>query len=108
VKIKIFFSILCMMFLPLLSSHAGDGKSSNPVPFDTLAFAGHVVGTGYYCTCGCPQCVCDPGEVALDCGSGMRAQGTSDANSATAESSDIDIGSGALLILFAALLLLRR
>jgi len=56
-----------MTALPFLASPTHD-KSSNPSPFATAAFAGHVLTGGYACTCGCPACICEPGESPLECG----------------------------------------
>ena len=92
--------------LPLLSSSIH--HPTNPPPFATVAFAGHVVGTGEYCICGCPQCICDPGETA-NCPRTQRVgkPATGDADdhvippTGSAGHSGLDFGSSALVLAMA-------
>ena len=64
------------------------------------AFAGHTL-PGYWCDCGTPGCICDPGEKPI----GNSARPISDASADKSNlklkanrSLELDFGSGALLI----------
>jgi hypothetical protein len=46
-----------LLALPLVSI----GKSGY------TAYAGHTIGGGYACQCGCAYCICDPGEIPEQC-----------------------------------------
>ena len=97
-------TLACLFILaafPLLASQS----HYNSAPFATVALAGHVIGGNYSCTCGCPACVCDPGETPADCSSGSRRSSSKTDQSlspaGTAPTSDIDFGSGALILALA-------
>lgn len=70
---------------------------------------------GYACTCGCPDCICDPGETPVECpqrlnripelNGGSLNQAGSPINKAPA--SDFDFGSGAMLLALAFLIWTR-
>lgn len=94
--------------LPLLTSSTHN--PTNPAPFATVAFAGHVVGgAGAYCNCGCANCICDPGESQMDCPRTNRVvssatDGAVDhvvAPTGKAGSSGLDFGSSALMLALA-------
>ena len=103
--------ILACLFIvatfPLLASTAHN-HSIHSVPFASVAFAGHVNTGGAYCTCGCLDCICDPGEPVMSCGQGgpMRANPGKDANQDGAPvgkgaTSQLDFGTGALMLVLA-------
>jgi len=91
--------------LPLLTSSIQN--PNNPAPFQSVAFAGHVLtGGGAYCDCGCANCACDPGESQMDCPRTNRVV-PSDTNGAVdhgtsptgkAGHSGLDFGSSALML----------
>jgi hypothetical protein len=91
--------------LPLLTSSIHN--STNSVPFQSVAFAGHVLtGGGAYCQCGCDHCICDPGESPMDCPRTNRVV-VSDTDSAADHGtsptgktghSGLDFGSSALML----------
>src|ERR1041385_4594800 len=100
--------ILACLFIvaafPLLASTAHHQSA----PFASVAFAGHVSAGGAYCTCGCPDCTCDPGEPIMSCGQGgpMRANPGKDANQdgspvGKGATSQLDFGTGALMLALA-------
>ena len=80
----------------------------------SLVYAGHS-NVGNFCECGCPGCICDPGEQATSCLNNVVSSdnGPKKAKNRTAPSADMpgandfDLGSGALLVALA-LLMLRR
>jgi hypothetical protein len=90
--------------LPLLTSSIRN--PSNPLPFQTVVFAGHVnSGGGAYCQCGCDHCFCDPGESPMDCPRTSRvvssdADGMDHATAPTGKTghSGLDFGSSALML----------
>jgi len=89
---------------PLLASTAHN-QSANPAPFASVAFAGHVNSGGAYCTCGCGDCVCDPGEVPIECNrstpSPDNGKGTNRDAVDKAPTSQFDFGTGALMLALA-------
>jgi hypothetical protein len=96
--------------LPLLASPS-HSNSINPVPFATIAFAGHVSGGSYACDCGCPSCICDTGETPGDCGGqGLNSVSNQPDNSFGQDASPVgagrvrnfDFGSSALMLALAA------
>src|ERR1051325_9362896 len=60
-KKRLFLAAVCMLVLPVFFSPSlGENQQA---PFSMVAFAGHVTGSGEYCSlCGCGSCRCDPGE----------------------------------------------
>jgi len=102
--------ILACLFIvaafPLLASTARI-NSAHSAPFASVAFAGHVIGGGAYCTCGCGNCICDPGDVPMECnrstptpdnGKGTNQDGSPVGKGPTAE---LDFGTGALMLALA-------
>ena len=66
----------CILFLPVLVSlsHSKSAQVAGPA---AVAFAGHSNMGGEGCTCGCPGCICDPGE-SPSCAGTTAANGQSD------------------------------
>jgi len=87
--------------LPLLAS----SSHNNSAPFASVAFAGHTLSGGYACTCGCPGCICDPGESLLECSESQRAISDKTDHGATPvgadTASDLDFGSSAMVLALA-------
>jgi len=89
---------------PLLASPSHN-NFANSVPFASIAFAGHSLMGGYACACGCPGCICDTGEISVECGQENMAisdktnQIDSPVGADTA--SGFDFGSSALMIALA-------
>jgi hypothetical protein len=110
---RIFACSFILAVLPLFTSSIHD--SNNPAPFATVAFAGHIVsGGGRYCDCGCPACICDPGEPRQVCEQSRTAPVTTDdpgfrSHSMTGgmDHSSLDFGSSALLLVLRVLLWAR-
>ena len=92
---KSLLAFLFMLMIPFLLTQ--DGASSHD-GVGAAAFAGHTNPGGYYCTCGQPNCITEPGE----CGDG---------NLVTAPKLESepksDYSSGILLILVAFLVVTR-
>jgi hypothetical protein len=97
-----------MLILPVFLSPSVCDKQANPVPFATVAMAGHVTPLGYYCECGSSRdCICEPWEQNV-----MTAphQPTSDTNAATfnkESANGIDPGAGVMLLALTVLFALR-
>jgi hypothetical protein len=49
-----------ILVAPIVAAMLQPGANSN-APFASTAFAGHTL-SGGYCVCGCPGCICEPGE----------------------------------------------
>src|SRR5215216_5754058 len=94
---RIFACLIIVAVFPLLASLTHN-KSVNPVPFATAAFAGHSTPGGEYCQCGTSNCTCDPGERL---GDQNNRTGSDKSDPPSNESSDVDFGSGALILLLA-------
>ena len=72
---RLSLAALCILILPWLFSQPTDfKKSSEPLAFSGIAMAGHTNPGGEYCTCGCPACICDPGERPTICDGAAPAQ----------------------------------
>jgi len=88
--------LVCVVFiivaLPLFGALAS-GSRHLAQAFNSVAIAGHSTAGGSWCTCGCQDCICDPGEVPVMCG-----------ESATVALSN---ESGLMLVLFALALAAR-
>ena len=74
-------------------------------PFSTVAMAGHVLIGNAYCTCGTTDCICDPGETAIQRSAipdrlSVALAGTESANGP-------DIGASVMLLTLVLLLALR-
>jgi len=91
--------ILACLFIvaafPLLASTA-QINSIYSTPFAPVAFAGHVNTGGAYCTCGCGDCICDPGDVPIECN-----RSTPSPDNGKAPTSQLDFGTGALMLALA-------
>jgi hypothetical protein len=88
-----------MLLLPLCVSDSRGDKQSNPAPFASVVYAGHTI-SGLWCECGTPGCICEPGE--------QSARPISDAapiqrnpKNKAGRVSDLDFGTGAILIALA-------
>jgi len=62
---RMFACSLLILAVPIIAATLQPGASSN-APFASTAFAGHTL-SGGWCECGCPGCLCDPGEVVEMC-----------------------------------------
>ena len=49
-----------ILVAPIVAAMLQPGANSN-APFASTAYAGHTLAGGY-CVCGCPGCICEPGE----------------------------------------------
>ena len=70
---RIFACSLLILAVPIITATLQPGASSN-APFASTAFAGHTT-TGSWCDCGCPGCICDPGEQIEMCLPGAKDVG---------------------------------
>ena len=97
----------CILFLPMLAStsHNKNSVASGPA---VVAFAGHTSPGGEACTCGCPPCVCDPGETP-HCGqtNGAVEQPNDKLPGRGTPSLQTDYGTGALIVALALMFWLR-
>ena len=95
---RIFACSLLIIAFPIITATLQSGGSGN-TPFASNAFAGHTT-TGTYCQCGCPGCICDPGEQIDMCIPGAKETHGSDVNStgAPVRSSHSDVPAAALFI----------
>ncbi len=108
---RILACLFIMAALPFLASSA----HNNSAPFAPVVIAGHVVGGDYVCTCGCPNCVCDPGETPVACVQTRRTISGPDGKDAiqdvspvgAAPTSGLDFGSSALIMALAFLVWVR-
>lgn len=57
---RMFACSLLILLVPILTAMLQPQQGSN-APFASTAFAGHTV-SGGWCQCGCPGCMCEPGE----------------------------------------------
>lgn len=104
---RLLLATACILMLPFVSLPSGGDKLTTSAPFGAIALAGHVVGTDAPCRCGCPYCVCDPGEEAHQCTHSARP--VSDEVSVHQGASPIrahlhsgfDLGTGALMLALA-------
>ena len=111
---KLLLAVVCILALPILLSTFQSESLNNSAPFATVAFAGHT-GPGTWCQCGCPGCICDPGEEATLCLGNIVSSdnGPKKAKNRTAPAAempganDFDLGSGALLVALMVLMLRR-
>jgi len=109
---RILLSAVCILVLPVFFSLQTTKSTTVASPFNGVAVAGHGVASGAYCTCGCPSCICDAGEVISECsgGNSMRAVSDDDPGTpsdSTASTSDLDLGSGALILAIGLMLFAR-
>lgn len=103
-----------VLTLPVLGSLFGSENPTGPTPFAGVVYAGHQ-GPGAWCQCGCPGCICDPGEQATPCMENMTTQSndpkgddtSADSSARVPKSPDFDTGSGALLLALLFLMLRR-
>jgi len=58
------------LLLPSLAPDKPTGSSGGQT-----VYAGHIVTGGGWCACGCDNCVCDPGEVPIQCQRATPAPG---------------------------------
>ncbi len=95
---RIFACSLMIIAFPIITATLQSGGSGN-TPFASNAFAGHTT-TGGYCQCGCPGCICDPGEQIDMCIPGAKDTLGNDVNStgAPVQSSHSDVPAAALFI----------
>jgi hypothetical protein len=88
-KFRLFLGFVCILLSPLFANIDGSPRNGATV------YAGHLV-SGGWCECGCPSCICDPGEQIEMCIPGAKGEPQSEG-----------LGDEALL-LGAALLVARR
>lgn len=76
-----------------------------PLPFSTVAWAGHTLIGGYSCTCGCPECECDAGETPANCQQANAPVSpkldSSDEVGLVNEAPDLDLTTGAMILALA-------
>jgi len=95
---RIFACSLLILVVPIITATLQPGANSNS-PFASTAFAGHTT-AGTHCQCGCPGCICDPGEQIDMCIPGAKDTLGNDVNStgAPVQSSHSDVPAAALFI----------
>ena len=107
-RVRLLFSAVCILILPIFLSSSASSKKINSAPFAAVAVAGHITPGGYYCVCGSrSDCICDPGEQNV-----MTAppKATRDAYTATLDkefTNGINPSAGVMLLTLALLLGLR-
>jgi hypothetical protein len=94
---RIFACSLLILVVPIVTAMLQPGASSN-APFASTAFAGHTLAGGY-CACGCPGCVCDPGEDIDMCFPDAKDQGIAvNGTGAPAPASQSEVPAAALFV----------
>ena len=95
---RIFACSLLILAVPIITATLQPGSSSN-APFASTAFAGHTT-LGGWCQCGCPGCICDPGEETWLCMSEAKDAEVVTVNptGAPVRSSQSDVPAAALFI----------
>jgi hypothetical protein len=93
------FTLIIIVALPLFASNAA--------PSGSVAFAGHTV-TGGFCACGCPYCICDPGEGVELCIPGVKDPKGAVTHPAAPARSDPSSGTAAVMLIGAAGFLFKR
>ncbi|HXU39163.1 MAG TPA: hypothetical protein VN937_22605 [Blastocatellia bacterium] len=105
-RTRLLLATVCILALPMFFSYSKEGMRSTP--FVTVAFAGHTI-YGNWCECGTLDCICDPGERT----GGNSTRPISDASvepgprPKAGRVSELDFGTGALLIALALFLWAR-
>jgi hypothetical protein len=104
---RLFVIAFCILFLPMLAS-TSHRKHSNVSGPAMVAFAGHTQQGGAPCTCGCQECICDPGETP-NCPrtNGAVGQPNDKLPGRGTPSSQADYGTGALMVALALMFWLR-
>ena len=88
---KLFGLLLIVFALPVFASLSTHSRRQAQA-FNAVAVAGHTQSGGAYCTCGCGDgCICDPGEVPMECNRATPQPG----------SDKVDLGSGILIFALA-------
>ena len=88
---------LLIIGAPIIAAMLQPGESNN-APFALTAFAGHTTAGGY-CQCGCPGCICDPGEqIDLCLPDGRDAKPVLNQAGAPARPSQSDVPAAALFV----------
>ena len=105
-RTRLILAAVCILALPLWFSASPGDLPINSAPFATVVRAGHTTGGNAPCICGCPNCVCYPGEEGRQCIN--RATSVSDGESFQGASpirvhsrSGFDFGTGALMLALA-------
>jgi hypothetical protein len=99
---RLVFAAVCILAVPSLFSSSQNDKLMGPLPFVTVAMAGHTTAGGW-CECSAPGCICDPGEDPR----GQSASNMSDRNGrslnqgTTSGTVRFDFGSSALMLALA-------
>lgn len=96
---QILITIVFLAALPLFASTHGQSGS--------VAFAGHTL-SGGWCQCGCPGCICDPGEEVEMCIPGVKEAHDAITQPTPHSRSDNSSGTTAAMLVGAAGLLWRR
>jgi hypothetical protein len=97
----------CILFLPVLAA-TSHRKHSNVSSSAMVAFAGHSQSGGGACTCGCQDCICDPGEPPTCIRTnGAVGQPNDKLPGRGTPSSQADYGTGALIVALALMFWLR-
>ena len=108
---RILACLFIMAALPFLASSV----NNSPAPFAQVAMAGHVIGGGYWCQCGCAACICDPGEEPGACTNSInptpkksdRSFDQSASPVGAGSTAGLDFGSSALIMALAFLVWIR-
>jgi hypothetical protein len=105
---RILACLFIMAVLPMLASSV----HNNPAPFASVAIAGHSVGGDFACKCGCPNCICDPGETPTACVQTRNVNPGREGKDAIRDASPVgasglDFGSSALMMALALLVWVR-
>lgn len=101
---RMFACLLFVLGLPIITASLQGGAGSH-TPFAPVALAGHTL-TGGFCQCGCPGCMCDPGEEIDMClPDNKDVQQLASANATRSSGPDVP---AAALFLGTGLLILQR
>lgn len=107
-KKRLLMAVVCIVALPLFLSTSNNVNLTTSTPFGPVAFAGHTL-LGAWCECGTTGCLCDPGEQQT----GQSAHHVTDKPAERKPKikpgrvSELDFGTGALMIALAMLVWTR-
>ena len=97
----IFAAAVCILALPLWFSTSTGNNPTNSAVFSPVAYAGHTT-SGYWCECGAPGCICDPGEEPIGRRSSVsNTKPVAIAPAPMRESSGFDPGTAVLALVLA-------
>ena len=113
-KKYLLLAVVTIFALPFWYSGRQSTNPNTSAPFIPTAYGGHATPGNFWCQCGCPDCICDPGEVATECSEARLARPINGeakipttSPSGASRGRDFDFGSSVLLTVLV-LIMMRR